>query len=799
MVARFIGMLSVLAVVAAGLVSVQLGTAPSAQAAGAQFRPGHIISDEVFFDSDAMSVQEIQNFLDARVPNCSSNAVCLKDFRQTTANRPADPMCAGYTGRAGETAAQIIHAVARSCGVNPQVILVTLQKEQRLVTSTAPSTWAWTASMGYACPDTAACDAQYYGFFNQVYAGTRQLVRYGNPPGTSNYFTWFPVGAYSNVRFHPDATCGSSRVLIENRATAALYYYTPYQPTAAALAAGYAAAPGDRCASYGNRNFFNFFTDWFGPTYSESRVAIDAAYARSAAILGRAISDYTYQPNNGGGTVRAYENGAITWTESLGAHVITGDFRAEYGARGGTAGPLGWPASSQSDIAGNGDGRVQAFQNGALTRSTSGSFHYVFGSVRAALASSGGVTGPLGWPTGEAVCSGATCTQSFQNASVEVTSGATRFTVPAIEQYLVDNRLGAASGPSLVLAGRGGFVTSLGDGSAVVWSRESGALRLAPAERAGLATAGGLAGYLGWPLDEVACGSWCVQAFEKGVLAQSPAGPRVPVRDAIWRAGHVDAAGAQPLAVASTVRNASGEGLVQAFADGAVTSHPTAGTVRITGALREAYGIRGGLGGALGWPTTNGSEITAQGETGLVQGFQNGALVHRDGQNVVVSGSIRTALQASGGITGTLGWPVGDAVSGLHQGVRGTWQDFQMGAIFAPADGSTARVISGETWSLYGSGQSLLTDIGWPSGDPRTLSSSFSTPGSVQGFTGGAIVSTELFGTVSLKGSIRAAFGDRGGVTGPLGWPTSAETCEAASGICTQQFEGGSLSAARAG
>ena len=24
--------------------------------------------------------------------------------------------------------------------------------------------------MGYGCPDTAACDAQYYGFFNQVYS-----------------------------------------------------------------------------------------------------------------------------------------------------------------------------------------------------------------------------------------------------------------------------------------------------------------------------------------------------------------------------------------------------------------------------------------------------------------------------------------------------------------------------------------------------------------------------------------------------------------------------------------------------
>ena len=49
-----------------------------------------------------------------------------------------------------------------------------------------------------------------------------------------------------------------------NQATANVYYYTPYQPNSTALAAGYGT--GDSCSAYGNRNFYNYFTDWFGST-----------------------------------------------------------------------------------------------------------------------------------------------------------------------------------------------------------------------------------------------------------------------------------------------------------------------------------------------------------------------------------------------------------------------------------------------------------------------------------------------------------------------------------------------------
>lgn len=78
------------------------------------------------------------------------------------------------------------------------------------------------------------------------------------------YFQWFAPGKTWNIQYDVDRACGTSPVYVENKATSALYYYTPYQPNRASLAAGY--GEGDSCSSYGNRNFYQYFTDWFGDT-----------------------------------------------------------------------------------------------------------------------------------------------------------------------------------------------------------------------------------------------------------------------------------------------------------------------------------------------------------------------------------------------------------------------------------------------------------------------------------------------------------------------------------------------------
>ena len=261
------------------------------------FRPGNIISDVTFFASSTMSAGQIQAFLETRVPSCQSGYTCLKDWTDTSRTVAADAMCGAYAGAAGERASQIIFKVAQACGINPRVLLVTLQKEQGLVTHTWPSEWRYTIAMGQGCPDTAACDTRYYGFFNQVYGAAWQFKRYANPPGTSAYFTWYAPGKTWNLRFNPNSACGSSPVYIENQATANLYYYTPYQPNAAALRAGY--GEGDGCSAYGNRNFYNYFTDWFGSAVAaaESPTLVKSAASATVWIVSQgsrwSLADYS--------------------------------------------------------------------------------------------------------------------------------------------------------------------------------------------------------------------------------------------------------------------------------------------------------------------------------------------------------------------------------------------------------------------------------------------------------------------------------------------------------------------------
>jgi len=257
-------------VTAAGLtgLSVTSGAEPARALSGAEFDPGNIISDAVFFNGTAMDEGQIQSWLDSRIGACR-NGNCLNVKRLDTASRPADAMCGAYAGAAGERVSRILAKVSRACGINPQVLLVTLQKEQSLVSgdiAKGPSDARLDRAMGYACPDNVGCvcDPSYAGVYNQLYRAAWQFKRYANPAGTSNFFTWFRPGTTAAVQYNPNAACGTKQVTIRNQATANLYYYTPYTPNASALTN--LRGTGDACSAYGNRNFWVYFNDWFGST-----------------------------------------------------------------------------------------------------------------------------------------------------------------------------------------------------------------------------------------------------------------------------------------------------------------------------------------------------------------------------------------------------------------------------------------------------------------------------------------------------------------------------------------------------
>lgn len=244
-----------------------------------KFDPGYIISNYTMGNYNSMTEQEIQEFLTRKNP-CSNTD--YKSYQSLTAAYPnitwhwkddhfvclseelfGDGMVIGE----GETAAHIIYQAAQDYKINPQVILVLLQKESSLITDSYPNSLDYRAATGYGCPDTAPCDSKYYGLKNQIRKAAA-LFREVLDGGWSNYH----VGN-NYVKYNPNAACGGTVVDIKNLATASLYRYTPYQPNAAAINANYGY--GDACSAYGNRNFYLYFYDWFGDPTIEKVVLGD--------------------------------------------------------------------------------------------------------------------------------------------------------------------------------------------------------------------------------------------------------------------------------------------------------------------------------------------------------------------------------------------------------------------------------------------------------------------------------------------------------------------------------------------
>ncbi|MBQ3441378.1 RICIN domain-containing protein [Candidatus Saccharibacteria bacterium] len=252
------------------------------------FRAGNIMSDAVMTDYNSMTVAEIHNFLKAK-NSCNQSAdpaavgaLWYEDVNVTKHGinynrryyfnsssgvvggyyhvKDGHFVCMADETINGQSAAYLIWDAAQTFKINPKVLIVLLEKEQGLISDRWPYEVQYRAATGYGCPDTAACDSKYYGLEAQL-GNAAYLFHTVLEGGWTN----FPLGN-NYIQYHPNSGCGGTRVNIENRATSALYRYTPYQPNAASLAAGYGM--GDSCSSYGNRNFYFLYSDWFGDPHN---------------------------------------------------------------------------------------------------------------------------------------------------------------------------------------------------------------------------------------------------------------------------------------------------------------------------------------------------------------------------------------------------------------------------------------------------------------------------------------------------------------------------------------------------
>ena len=236
---------------------------PSSAADLRNFDAGNIMSDAVMSNKGTMTEAQIQAFLDSKNACNNTNTYMAAWYPNLQYNiRDGKFVCMAKESFNGESAAHIIWQAGQDYNINPQVLIVLLQKEQGLITDTWPNHIQYRAATGFGCPDTDVCDSQYYGLKNQI-RKSASLFRSVLDGGWSNY----PVGN-NYVQYNPNTACGGSVINIKNRATSALYRYTPYQPNQSALNAGYGT--GDGCGAYGNRNFWAYFTDWFGSTQATS-------------------------------------------------------------------------------------------------------------------------------------------------------------------------------------------------------------------------------------------------------------------------------------------------------------------------------------------------------------------------------------------------------------------------------------------------------------------------------------------------------------------------------------------------
>lgn len=291
MMKRLLPALSLFIIVFGALIFLR---APQAQAT---FNPNNLIDDAVFTNYSTMSAAQIDSWLNSSFPSS-----CISTNHGFSAPDPTGySPSTGFSYGGAVSAGRVIYDSAQAYGINPQVLLVTLQKEQSLVSGDAGcSTLRYAAATGYGCPDggtthsysnlnpplyyingsavtsvsgTCVNSATKAGFSQQVIRAA-WLLMFGQQRSRGNTDWAVIKGGWDNsddpqtcyggpmtqgyrkrcswdanaVFYDGYITIDGSSTHMDTGATAALYWYTPHFS--------------------GNQHFDSLFTSWFGSTSS---------------------------------------------------------------------------------------------------------------------------------------------------------------------------------------------------------------------------------------------------------------------------------------------------------------------------------------------------------------------------------------------------------------------------------------------------------------------------------------------------------------------------------------------------
>src|SRR3989344_7328379 len=188
------------------------------------FNPQYIISDAELEDYQSMNAEAIRSFL------------------QLHSSALADMQAVDASGTR-RFVADIIYNASQDYRINPKYTLVTLQKEQSLTEDNSPTQKALNWAMGYGiCDGCSMSDPalqKYKGIGKQIdYAVGSQRIYLDDTPNRP----WlYQVGQ--------TYTIDDTLITMTNRATAALYNYTPHL--------------------HGNQNFFRIWYRYFNQLYPD--------------------------------------------------------------------------------------------------------------------------------------------------------------------------------------------------------------------------------------------------------------------------------------------------------------------------------------------------------------------------------------------------------------------------------------------------------------------------------------------------------------------------------------------------
>ena len=196
------------------------------------FNPNHIIDDSEMFDTKSLSVSDIQSFLVSKNSYLASyNTVNAYGTLKSAAELIYDASnnnydCSGVD--LGDNPTEITRAAKcqKITTINPKFLITLLQKESSLIENPAPIQARLDWATGYGCPDGNACNPYYKGLGKQINSAALQFLAYMNEHDRYPY----KVGQTYIFTNPYNAYCSDTVTTVtpENKATAALYNYTPH-------------------------------------------------------------------------------------------------------------------------------------------------------------------------------------------------------------------------------------------------------------------------------------------------------------------------------------------------------------------------------------------------------------------------------------------------------------------------------------------------------------------------------------------------------------------------------------------